>query len=188
MAVPARDLRNAVRPLRHRRHGRDLPQRRGHRPRRDGQRVHRGLARARAVPGHADPELEGLRVPRRGPFAVNVLAADQVDTALHFAGRPAGPGPEWAEGPTAPVLVGAAAVYSCQPWRTYDGGDHLIVVGEVDARRGHRRRTAAVLRRRLPRARRRPRPARTGPARSTAPRPAGSTRRTTFTPLRPHAA
>ncbi|MCE3550624.1 flavin reductase family protein [Pseudonocardia sp. RS11V-5] len=66
------------------------------------------------------------------PFAVNVLGAGQIDTAWHFAGRPADPGPEWADGPTAPVLVGSAAVYSCRPWRTYDGGDHLIVVGEVD--------------------------------------------------------
>jgi flavin reductase (DIM6/NTAB) family NADH-FMN oxidoreductase RutF len=66
------------------------------------------------------------------PFAVNVLGQGQVDTAWHFAGRPADPPPQWAEGPTAPVLVGAAAVYSCRPWRTYDGGDHLIVVGEVD--------------------------------------------------------
>lgn len=66
------------------------------------------------------------------PFAVNVLGAGQVDTAWHFAGRPFEPGPEWAEGPTAPRLVGSAAVYSCRPWRTYDGGDHLIVIGEVE--------------------------------------------------------
>lgn len=66
------------------------------------------------------------------PFAVNVLGAGQVDTAWHFAGRPSDPGPEWADGPTAPVLVGSAAVYSCRPWRTYDGGDHLIVIGEVE--------------------------------------------------------
>ncbi|MDP9442070.1 MAG: flavin reductase family protein [Actinomycetota bacterium] len=65
------------------------------------------------------------------PFAVNVLAADQLDTAWHFAGRPQDPEPEWTEGPTAPVLVGNAATISCRPWRTYDGGDHLIVIGEV---------------------------------------------------------
>jgi flavin reductase (DIM6/NTAB) family NADH-FMN oxidoreductase RutF len=65
------------------------------------------------------------------PFAVNVLAAGQLDTAWHFAGRPQSPEPEWAEGPTAPVLVGNAATISCRPWRTYDGGDHLIVIGEV---------------------------------------------------------
>ncbi|WP_214366102.1 flavin reductase family protein [Pseudonocardia sp. H11422] len=66
------------------------------------------------------------------PFAVNVLGADQLDTAWHFAGRPQHPEPEWADGPTAPILVGNAATISCRPWRTYDGGDHLIVIGEVD--------------------------------------------------------
>jgi flavin reductase (DIM6/NTAB) family NADH-FMN oxidoreductase RutF len=65
------------------------------------------------------------------PFAVNVLSAGQLDTAWHFAGRPQDPEPTWAEGPTAPVLVGNAATISCLPWRTYDGGDHLIVIGEV---------------------------------------------------------
>jgi flavin reductase (DIM6/NTAB) family NADH-FMN oxidoreductase RutF len=65
------------------------------------------------------------------PFAVNVLAAGQLDTAWHFAGRPQSPEPAWAEGPTAPVLVGNAATISCRPWRCYDGGDHLIVIGEV---------------------------------------------------------
>ena len=29
------------------------------------------------------------------------------------------------------MLVGNAATISCRPWRTYDGGDHLIVIGEV---------------------------------------------------------
>lgn len=67
------------------------------------------------------------------PFAVNVLSAGQLDTAWHFAGRPADPAPDWADGPTAPVLVGNAATLSCRPWRTYDGGDHLIVIGEVAA-------------------------------------------------------
>jgi flavin reductase (DIM6/NTAB) family NADH-FMN oxidoreductase RutF len=65
------------------------------------------------------------------PFAVNVLAADQQHVAWHFSGRPQQPEPRWAEGPTAPVLVGAATTISCRPWRSYDGGDHLIVVGEV---------------------------------------------------------
>ncbi len=65
------------------------------------------------------------------PFAVNVLSAGQVDVAWHFAGRPADPAPEWAQGSTSPVLLGNAATISCRPWRTYDGGDHLIVIGEV---------------------------------------------------------
>ncbi|MER6500596.1 flavin reductase family protein [Streptomyces sp. NPDC001455] len=65
------------------------------------------------------------------PFAVNILAADQTDTAWHFAGRPVEPEPQWSDGPLGPVLTGAAATISCRPWRTYDGGDHLIVIGEV---------------------------------------------------------
>lgn len=65
------------------------------------------------------------------PFAVNILAADQVDTAMHFAGRPQSPGPVWHDGATAPVLGGAATSLSCRPWREYDGGDHIIFIGEI---------------------------------------------------------
>jgi flavin reductase (DIM6/NTAB) family NADH-FMN oxidoreductase RutF len=67
------------------------------------------------------------------PFTINVLADDQLDVAWHFAGRPAPQAPGWADGPTAPLLDGAATTISCRPWRTYDGGDHLIVIGEVTA-------------------------------------------------------
>lgn len=65
------------------------------------------------------------------PFAINVLAEDQVDVAWHFAGRPGDRSPGWVPGPTAPLIEGAATTISCRPWRTYDGGDHLIVIGEV---------------------------------------------------------
>ena len=64
-------------------------------------------------------------------FAVNILAADQLDTAMHFAGRPQFPEPVWDEGPTAPVLRGTAATLSCMPWAEYDGGDHIIFIGEI---------------------------------------------------------
>ncbi|TCC48830.1 flavin reductase [Kribbella capetownensis] len=67
------------------------------------------------------------------PFAINVLADDQLDVAWHFAGRPADRAPGWVDGPLAPLLEGAATTISCRPWRTYDGGDHLIVIGEVTA-------------------------------------------------------
>nr|WP_296775780.1 flavin reductase family protein [Rhodococcus sp. (in: high G+C Gram-positive bacteria)] len=65
------------------------------------------------------------------PFAVNILAADQLDTAMHFAGRPQSPEPVWDQGPTAPVLCGNAATFSCTPWAEYDGGDHSIFIGEI---------------------------------------------------------
>lgn len=66
------------------------------------------------------------------PFGINVLAHDQLDVAWHFAGRPAERTPRWVDGDAAPLLEGAATTLSCRPWRTYDGGDHLIVIGEVD--------------------------------------------------------
>ncbi|BAH50340.1 flavin reductase family protein [Rhodococcus opacus] len=69
----------------------------------------------------------------KSPFAVNILAADQVDTAMHFAGRPQNPEPVWADGPTAPIICGAAATLSCEPWAEYDGGDHIIFIGEIVA-------------------------------------------------------
>ncbi|PXY22600.1 flavin reductase family protein [Prauserella muralis] len=74
---------------------------------------------------------KACRYLERAPFAVNVLAAGQQDLAWHFAGRPRTPGPRWLPGPTAPVLAGNAATLSCRPWRTYDGGDHVLVLGEV---------------------------------------------------------
>ena len=65
------------------------------------------------------------------PFAVNILARDQVDVALHFAGRPCVDEPGWEDGPLAPIIAGSAATLSCVPWRQFDGGDHLIIVGEI---------------------------------------------------------
>src|SRR5438552_2353366 len=70
------------------------------------------------------------------PFTINVLGADQIDLALHFAGRPR---PDiridWdaADSDAAPGLSGAVAVLQCRPWQRYDGGDHLLLVGEVTA-------------------------------------------------------
>lgn len=74
------------------------------------------------------------------PFTVNVLASDQLDIALQFAGRPT-PGLEvpWSEQATVPRLRRTVAWLQCRPWATYDGGDHLLFVGRVehyDSRRG----------------------------------------------------
>lgn len=62
-------------------------------------------------------------------FAVNVLAVDQFDVAMHFAGRP-GPDPlPWLADGNAPTLAGTAATYVCDPWRVDDGGDHVLFLG-----------------------------------------------------------
>lgn len=66
------------------------------------------------------------------PFVVNVLRASQRELALHFAGRPQ-PGLEiaWEPGKVAPRLAGCLAYIECLPWQSYDGGDHVLYLGEV---------------------------------------------------------
>ncbi|ETA08589.1 MULTISPECIES: flavin reductase family protein [Gordonia] len=65
------------------------------------------------------------------PFAVNILKSDQLDTAMHFAGKPQEHGPEWSSEWLVPALAGNAATLICNPWASYDGGDHVIYVGEI---------------------------------------------------------
>ena len=67
------------------------------------------------------------------PFAINVLSLEQIDAARHFAGSGADTEPEWTLEGGVPVLAGNAATLECRPWNIYDGGDHIIVVGEVIA-------------------------------------------------------
>ncbi len=67
---------------------------------------------------------------RGQPFCVNVLGAEQEAVARCFTG---GPQVElgWIEGGRAPRLAGTLAHLECLPWRTYDGGDHTLFLGEV---------------------------------------------------------
>lgn len=67
------------------------------------------------------------------PFAINILSVGQLDTAFYFAGRPMNSQPGWTLAGKVPVLLGNAATLECKPWNIYDGGDHVIVVGEVTA-------------------------------------------------------
>lgn len=94
-----------------------------------------------------DPPLVVVSLDRRSklcglvdsaPFTVNVLEAAQKDLALHFAGKP---NQDVAWEPDrdggAPQLAGALAHISCTPWQHYDGGDHILYVGEVQQFRIH---------------------------------------------------
>jgi flavin reductase (DIM6/NTAB) family NADH-FMN oxidoreductase RutF len=65
------------------------------------------------------------------PFTVNMLGAEQERVALHFAGRPQLDEVAWEERDGLPRLPGSLAVIECEPWATYDGGDHTLVVGKV---------------------------------------------------------
>ncbi|GAA2911416.1 flavin reductase family protein [Streptosporangium fragile] len=70
-----------------------------------------------------------------GRFAVNVLAADQEHLSRRFAtplpdkfaGVETRPGPGGV-----PVLAGTLARFTCRTAATYDGGDHVIFVGEIE--------------------------------------------------------
>lgn len=64
-------------------------------------------------------------------FCVNVLGASQVDIALNFAGKPRSQPIEWINGEHAPRLRESHAHLECTPWRSYDGGDHVLFLGEV---------------------------------------------------------
>jgi flavin reductase (DIM6/NTAB) family NADH-FMN oxidoreductase RutF len=66
-------------------------------------------------------------------FAVHVLSAGQRELAEQFAGPGEGfEGVAFVPGlGEAPLLGGCAARFECRHAAGYDGGDHLIVVGEV---------------------------------------------------------
>lgn len=65
------------------------------------------------------------------PFAINILAQEQLDVAWHFAGKPLPEDPAWTLDGEVPVLLENKATLECRPWNVYDGGDHVIVIGEV---------------------------------------------------------
>src|SRR3954447_12909717 len=70
------------------------------------------------------------------PFAINVLRSSQIDVAMQFAGAPQPGAPiRWVTNASdhAPQLVGALATFQCTPWRAYDGGDHVLQIGQVFA-------------------------------------------------------
>ncbi|MEB4616238.1 flavin reductase family protein, partial [Leucobacter sp. M11] len=68
----------------------------------------------------------------RAPFAINVLAVRQRELAEHFSGRTVPEEPAWRLDRGMPVLEGNVATFECRPWNIYDGGDHIIVVGEIE--------------------------------------------------------
>ncbi|MEU5339568.1 MULTISPECIES: flavin reductase family protein [unclassified Streptomyces] len=77
------------------------------------------------------------RIARAGVFCVNVLGAHQGDLCRGFAvsgaDKFAGVAHEPAPVSGSPRLVGAPAWIDCTIHAVHTGGDHLIVVGRVDA-------------------------------------------------------
>jgi flavin reductase (DIM6/NTAB) family NADH-FMN oxidoreductase RutF len=72
-----------------------------------------------------------VEVPR---FGVSLLRADQEPISRHFAGRP---NPEleiaYTQLAGTPVLAANLGALACAVDRILDGGDHLIVLGRVEA-------------------------------------------------------
>ena len=68
-------------------------------------------------------------------FAVNVLAADQVDLSRRFA-RPSSAkfdAGDWTDGQGgAPLLAGCVAVFECRRRSHHAAGDHVLFIGEVE--------------------------------------------------------
>lgn len=71
-----------------------------------------------------------------GVFAVNFLAADQREVSQHFArhGGDKFSGLAWRAGTLgAPLLDGTIGHVECRIAHAYEGGDHVIYVGEIDS-------------------------------------------------------
>jgi flavin reductase (DIM6/NTAB) family NADH-FMN oxidoreductase RutF len=69
-------------------------------------------------------------------FTVNLLADDQRCISDRFAGRiPMADRFEGLryslDGTSSPVIEGVVGYIDCRKWREYDGGDHILILGEV---------------------------------------------------------
>jgi 3-hydroxy-9,10-secoandrosta-1,3,5(10)-triene-9,17-dione monooxygenase reductase component len=80
-------------------------------------------------------------VRAQGRFGVNVLAAGQEELARRFAGKDSEAekwdGVEWSESDDLPRLPGALMWVACELRDLIDGGDHLILTGNVFAAESH---------------------------------------------------
>ncbi len=95
----------------------------------------------------ADPPLMLVALHRRSRtlgeirgaarFGVNVLAAGQSELAERFATKDPHPvkwtGVPWSDLDGAPAIQGAVLAMSCELREELDGGDHVILVGAVNA-------------------------------------------------------
>ena len=74
------------------------------------------------------------RIIDAGRFAINILSHDQEAISRHFAGSP-GEGMQirFSEMNSVPTLSDSLATLVCTVDRLFDGGDHIIVLGHVDA-------------------------------------------------------
>ncbi|MEV4581601.1 flavin reductase family protein [Nonomuraea jabiensis] len=74
------------------------------------------------------------KVHRTGRFGLNVLASSQPELAMNFArkgGTAKFSGVRWREAGGVPLLPGVASFLACEVERHVDGGDHVVILGNV---------------------------------------------------------
>jgi flavin reductase (DIM6/NTAB) family NADH-FMN oxidoreductase RutF len=74
------------------------------------------------------------RFQRSAAFGINVLSSDQQELSTRFVkrGEDRFNGVSWALRETGvPVIEGAAATFECEAHTSFDGGDHLVLIGRV---------------------------------------------------------
>ncbi|MDQ0352303.1 flavin reductase (DIM6/NTAB) family NADH-FMN oxidoreductase RutF [Alkalibacillus filiformis] len=80
-----------------------------------------------------DRNTKALEKMRGNHFIVNVLKEEQQQTAIHFAGKPNEESPfEWETSEGGQRIKDSLAHIECAPWAEYDGGDHVLFIGEVE--------------------------------------------------------
>lgn len=81
-----------------------------------------------------DKKAKAFKELQDRPFVVNILSDEQEAIALQFAGRPQeGLIVEWKEDShIGPRLDHTIATIECTPWKQYDGGDHVLFLGQVE--------------------------------------------------------
>jgi len=73
-------------------------------------------------------------------FAVNVLAGDQLNLCQHFSAATENLFTDIGWQPSKhgqPILDGVVASLECRTWKIYEGGDHIIIIGQVLAHHHH---------------------------------------------------
>lgn len=71
---------------------------------------------------------------RTDRFAINILSSAQEDLSRHFAHQPGPPvEPVFATLDGVPILPDTLGTVVCSVSQVLDGGDHVIVIGRVDA-------------------------------------------------------
>jgi len=68
-------------------------------------------------------------------FVIHVLSAEQRALSARFATPDADrfQALDWQDGPCGPVLPGALVRFDCRRHAVVDGGDHIILIGRVEA-------------------------------------------------------